>query len=419
MKEIKEKNKKVKDKKNVLKKVTKKEKKETNTTEKRVATFSLVEMIIVIVIVSLVVSVFSGYLVFKNYNYISSQTNSKEEYEELKEFIKIYDELKEKYVEDIDEKGLINSAIDGMLNYLDVYTDYLDEDATSDLQDRLNGEYKGIGVEITNKDDGNIEIVSIFKNTPAEKAGLKAGDLIMAVNGESMTNKTASDVAKIIKGALATEVNITYRRDNVDKIVKIDVSNVIIPSVNYEIVKDNIGYINITTFSTTSTKQVEKALDELKEKNIKSLIIDVRNNSGGYLSVAKDICDLFLDKGKIIYQLKDKEGTIKKYTAEDSTKTTYPMVVLINGGSASAAEILATALKESYGAKLVGTKSFGKGTVQETETLSNGSMIKYTTAYWLTPSGKSINEVGIEPDILVNITNGNDEQLDRAIEALH
>lgn len=421
MKEIKDKDKKVKEPKKVVKKVIRKKKEpkiEVPTPEKRVATFSLVEMIIVVVIVSLVVSVLSGYLVFKNYNYISSQTTNKVNYKELNEFVKIYDELKEKYVEDIDTDALINSAIDGMLNYLDAYTDYLDEDTTLDLQDRLNGEYKGIGVEITNNTDNNVVIVTVFEDTPAEEAGLMVGDIIVAVNDESMLGKTSSDVAKTIKGAFVKDVNITYRRDGLEKTVKINLSNVIIPSAEYEVLEDNIGYINLTTFSSTTASQVKNALAELEKKNIDSLIVDVRNNSGGYLNAAKEISDLFLPKGKIIYQLKDKEGIVKKYAAENNDKTTYPIVVLINGASASASEILAGALKENYGAKLIGTKSFGKGTVQETEILSNGSMIKYTSAYWLTPNGKSINEVGLEPDVLVNITEGNDEQLQSAIEAL-
>ena len=400
------------------KEVKKTIKEQKNEPEKRVASFSLVEMIVIVVIVSLAVSVLSGYLVFKNYNYISSQTNNKENYNELNEFVKVYNELKEKYIEDIDKDKLINSAIDGMLNYLDIYTDYLDEDTTLDLQDRLNGEYKGIGVEISNNTDNNVVIVTVFDKTPASKAGLKVGDVIVSINGENMLGKTSSEVASTIKGSSVKEINLTYQRDGEEKEVKIVLSNVIIPSVEYETFENEIGYIKITTFSSTTYSQMKDALKELEDKKIKSLIVDVRNNSGGYLSTAKSVADLFLDKDEVIYQLKYKNETVKKYTSKTPDKTTYPIVVLINEGSASASEILAAALKESYGAKLIGTKSFGKGTVQETEILSTGSMIKYTSAYWLTPDGNSINKVGLEPDEVVKNTPDNDEQLERAKEAL-
>lgn len=390
----------------------------TEVEEKRIISFSLIEMIIVIVIVGIAVSVCTGYLVYKNYNSIFNQTIDKENKTELKEFVKVYEELKEKYIEDIDKEALINAAIDGMLNYLDVYTDYLDEDTTLDLQDRLNGEYKGIGVEITNNEDGNVEIVTIFPNTPAEKAGLKVGDVISQVNGKSMLGKTSSEVASTIKGASISEIKITYKRNEAEKTINIDIENVIIPSVEHKVIENNIGYIKLSTFSSTSYSQMKKSLEELKVKNIESLIIDVRNNSGGYLSSAKSIIDLFLEKGKVIYQLKYKDGISKKYTAKNNDKTTYPIVVLINEGSASASEILAAALQESYVAKLVGAKSFGKGTVQETEILTNGSMIKYTSAYWLTPNGNSINEKGIEPDIIVKNTEGKDEQLECAVKSI-
>ena len=409
----------------VKKKAVKKEEKplEINTTgEKRVLTFSLVEMIVIVIIVSIIVSVFSGFLVFRNYGHFSNITNvpgTKVENEELKEFIELYNDLKDKYVEDVDGKKLIEAATKGMFDYLDVYTNYIDQETTVDVQDRLNGEYKGIGVEIANNDSGFVEIKTIFPNTPAEEVGLKPGDLIISINGESMIGKTSADVANTIKGNPNVKfITLVYRRNNKDETVKIDISKVIIPSVESKMLEGNIGYIKLSTFSNTTYNQVKTSLEELEKKNMKSLIIDVRDNSGGYLNSAKDISELFLKKGKIIYQLKYRDGNIEKvYSTKDNTRD-YKVVVLTNEFSASASEILAIALKESYGATLVGKKTFGKGTVQDTDILSNGSMVKYTSAYWLSPNGNSINNFGIDPDIEVDLKETGDSQLDKAIETL-
>lgn len=401
---------------------SKKMKTKTIKPEKRSLTFSLVEMIVIIIIVSLIVSLLSGFLVFKNYNYfsnITSQSSRDISDKKVNEFIELYEELRDKYVEDIKGDDLIDAATKGMFDYLDVYTNYLDQDTTTDLQDRLNGEYKGIGVEITNNTEGFVEIVTVFPNTPAEESGLKPKDLIISINGESMVGKTSSDVANSIKGnSSLKDISLVYRRDGKDKEVKIDISKVIIPSVESKVINENIGYLKLTTFSNTTYSQVEKNLKDLEKRNIKSLIIDLRDNTGGYLLAARDISELFVEKGKIIYQLKYKDGRIEKIQSVSSNKRNYKIVVLINEGSASASEILALALKENYGATLVGKRSFGKGTVQDTSILSNGSMIKYTSAYWLSPSGKSINGVGIEPDISVDLSEKGDSQLDKAIEAV-
>lgn len=417
-----EKDKELKNKK-VGKKVIKRVKKEIkNIPEKRTLNFSLVEMVVIIIIVSLIVSVFSGFLVFKNYSYfsnITSQPIKNTGDKKLNEFIELYKELKSKYVEDIKDDELIDAATKGMFDYLDIYTNYLDQDTTIDLQDRLNGEYKGIGVEITNNEEGFVEIVTVFPNTPAEEVGLRPKDCIISINGESMIGKTSSDVANTIKGNSSLKyITLVYRRDGKDKEVKIDVSKVIIPSVESKVLESNIGYLKLTTFSNTTFNQVKDELESLEKNNIKSLIIDLRNNTGGYLNAARDISELFVGKGKVIYQLKYKDGRIEKVESISSNNRNYKIVVLINEGSASASEILALALKENYGATLVGKRSFGKGTVQDTSILSNGSMIKYTSAYWLSPSGKSINGVGIEPDIIVDLKEKGDTQLDKAIEIL-
>lgn len=401
MEKIDEEKKKAK-KKTTKKKVVKKneEKLEINTTgEKRVLTFSLVEMIVIVIIVSIIVSVFAGFLVYRNYRYfsnISSNSNNKAETEELNEFIELYKDLKDKYVEDVKGEELIEAATKGMFDYLDIYTSYIDKDTTVDVQDRLNGEYKGIGVEITNNDDGFVEIVTVFPNTPAEEVGLKTGDLIISINGESMIGKTSADVANTIKGNPNVKfITLVYRRNGKDESAKIDISEVIIPSVESKLLDGNIGYIKLSTFSNTTYDQVKSALEELESKGMKSLIIDLRDNSGGYLNSAKDISELFVKKGKAIYQLKYRDGSVETITSMSNNNRNYKVVVLVNEFSASASEILALALKESYGATIVGKKTYGKGTVQDTDILSNGSMIKFTSAYWLSPNGNSINNLGI------------------------
>ena len=424
MEKIDEEKKKAK-KKTTKKKVVKKneEKLEINTTgEKRVLTFSLVEMIVIVIIVSIIVSVFAGFLVYRNYRYfsnISSNSNNKAETEELNEFIELYKDLKDKYVEDVKGEELIEAATKGMFDYLDIYTSYIDKDTTVDVQDRLNGEYKGIGVEITNNDDGFVEIVTVFPNTPAEEVGLKTGDLIIFINGESMIGKTSADVANTIKGNPNVKfITLVYRRNGKDESAKIDISEVIIPSVESKLLDGNIGYIKLSTFSNTTYDQVKSALEELESKGMKSLIIDLRDNSGGYLNSAKDISELFVKKGKAIYQLKYRDGSVETITSMSNNNRNYKVVVLVNEFSASASEILALALKESYGATIVGKKTYGKGTVQDTDILSNGSMIKFTSAYWLSPNGNSINNMGIEPDIEVDLKETGDTQLDKAKEAL-
>lgn len=388
--------------------------------EKASISFNLTEMLIIIIIISILVSLASGYLVYKNYNIINKNTSIKMDSgdEKLNEFIDIYEEVKDKYYQEIEESDLIDNAINGMLKYLDKYTGYLSKADTDELQTRLDGEYKGLGVEITMLTADEITIATVFDDSPAARAGLKVGDVLLKVNNTSLSGMTTSDVASMIKGSSASKIKITYKRDNEEKEVEVILKNVIIPSATFELKEDKIGYIGITAFSAKTYSQVESTLEEAKNKNIESLIIDLRDNTGGYLSAAKDISDLFLEKGKIIYKIQYKDGTIKDYKATRSTHTDYKIAVIINGASASASEILASALKESYGATLIGTTSYGKGTMQDTETLSSGAMIKYTSGLWLTPNGNSVNEVGITPDIVIEDSLEGDPQLEAALNYL-
>lgn len=383
------------------------------------ASFNLIEVIAIIIMTGLIVGVSTGAIIYKSYDASPALSGS---LNPLKEVEKAYENIINSYVEEVDQSELVNAAIEGMYDYLeDPYTTYIDETTEEDLMDRLNGEYTGIGVEITKIEEG-ILIVNVFEDGPAHKAGILSGDIIVKIDGKDVTNLSASEVSTKIKNSKSNMIEISVLRSGITISKSITIRNVNVPSVTKEKF-DSTGYIKIDTFSNTTYSQFKTALENLEKENITSLIIDVRDNGGGYLNSASDIAKLFIEKGKKIYGLEDK--TSKTFYEDDTKeKRNYKITVLINSSSASASEVLASALKESYGAILVGTTSYGKGTVQETSKLSSGGMLKYTTAYWLTPSGKCINEVGITPDIeevlepAETITYENDTQLKAALNAL-
>lgn len=374
--------------------------------------FSLLEVIIIILVTGIVVSLSTGLIVYNNYDKIS-KSKSDDTSSEIKEFTESYNHIINSYIDEVDKSKLIDAAISGMYNFLnDEYSIYMDNDMTESLNEQLEGTYDGIGIEMTMNNKGVIYVTQVFKNTPAEKAGLKPDDILVALDGKSLEGKTTAEVASIIKKGTKLEFKLTYKRDNIEKTVTVNKKHIYINSVKSKRF-DNIGYINISTFSATTEEQVKKELDNF-DKNISNLIIDLRNNTGGYLNAAYDVSELFLKKGKVIYQLKDRNNKITKFTAKSGEYRHFNnIIVIINGSTASASEILALALKESANAKIVGTKSYGKGTVQETSKLKSGSMVKYTTAYWLSPEGNSINKTGITPDYKID---GEEGQLKKAIE---
>lgn len=397
-----------------------KENKKIKNGKERSASFNLLEVIIIIIMTSLVVGVSTGVIVYKNYKSDVGITESDGKY--FKELKKAYDNIINGYVEKVDEAKLIDAAIEGMYNYLgDPYTSYIDQSSTDDLTDRLNGKYTGIGVEITKIEEGII-VINVFENGPAYNAGIEPGDILVKLNGNDITNSSAADVSNSIKNSNQSSVELSVLRDGITITKTVNIKNVNVPSVSKENFND-IGYIKIDTFSNTTYTQFKEALEALEKNNINGLVIDVRNNGGGYLNSAAEIAELFIEKGKNIYGLENKKG---KTFYEDNTKTqrNYKIAVLINSSSASASEILASALKESYGATIIGTTSYGKGTVQETSKLSSGGMVKYTTAYWLTPNGNSVNNVGIKPDIEILLDKTEeyqyetDNQLQEALNAV-
>lgn len=380
---------------------------------KKSVEFNLVEVIVIILITGIVVSVASGLIVFKNYDKLSSVASS-DSTTNFSEFNKAYNHIVNSYVKEVDKDKLIDAAIEGMYSYLnDEYSIYMDEESTKSLEERLDGQYTGVGIEITaNKNDNKIIINKVFSNSSAMDAGLRAGDELIALDGVLLSDKEYTYVSDTIKSSKKDTFKIKYIRDGKEYEVTLKKKNVLIDSV---VSKEygNVGYIQIQTFSATTSKQVKDKINGFS-KNIDYIVIDVRNNTGGYLSAAYEIADYFVAKGKPIYQLKDKEGKVTTYKAKSGVLRDFKGIsVLINEYSASASEVLTLALKESANATTIGIKSYGKGTVQETDTLSSGAMVKYTTAYWLSPNGNSINTIGISPDIEEK---NSDKQLDTAIK---
>lgn len=346
---------------------------------------------------------------------------------DLSKFVDTYYAIKDNYYGELDNEKLVDSAIKGMISAVgDEYTSYSDTDDADNFKQTVSGIYEGIGCTVGVNLDNKIVVVDMFKDSPAEKAGLKVGDIIIKIDGEDFVGKSSTDMSNYVKSSKNSKVVLTIIRDEETMELDVERKKIEIPYVSGEVItKDDmkIGYIDISLFSSTIYDQFKRELEELEKENISGLVIDVRGNSGGYLSGVTDILNLFLKKGDVIYQL---ESGNKKQIKKDTTKEKrdYPVAVLVNGGSASASEILASVIKESYNGYVVGTKTYGKGTVQQTTTLPDGSMVKYTVQKWLTPNGNWVNEVGVEPTDTVelnisyaeNPTMENDNQLQKALE---
>ena len=341
-------------------------------------------------------------------------------YNDLSKLINVYDTIQSNYYGEIDREELVDSAIDAMLSSIgDGYTTYTDNNAENTFYEELEGTYEGIGCMAAMNNNNEIIIIDIFEDSPAENAGLQENDIVLKIDDQDFSKKTSEDMSNYIKKSAKEKIKLTIKRENEEQEITIKREKVEIPSVTSKIIEQNektIGYIDISVFSAVTYKQFKTELEELEEQNIQGLIIDVRSDTGGYLTAVTDISNLFLKKGKIIYQLEDNKKTEK---IKDTTKAyrEYPIAVLINQTSASASEILASVIKESYGGIVVGTNSYGKGTVQRAQMLPDGSMIKYTTQKWLTPKGNWINEIGVEPTLKVefDITSEIDNQMDAAV----
>ena len=346
--------------------------------------------------------------------------------DEVAEIITTYDAILENYYEDIDASELADAAVSGMISILDdPYSVYMDSSDTDSFLESVNGSFVGIGVNVE-WSDSTFKIIDVFENSPAEEAGLKENDIIIKIDGGEVKNLTLNDVSGLIKGESGTKVEITVLRGEEEVTVTAKRGVVEIPSVESSVIEENIGYISIDSFSATTSEQFSKQLKKLEDKNIESLIIDVRDNPGGKLGQVNKILDIFFNKKTILYKIVTKDKTTNIY-ADNSDKMDIPVVVLVNHESASASEILAACFQDNYkNATIVGSVTYGKGTIQKAVELSSGASIKYTTQKWLTPKGNWINEKGVIPDEVVsqsddyslNPTYENDLQLQKAVEVL-
>jgi carboxyl-terminal processing protease len=321
---------------------------------------------------------------------------------ERQEFSQLYDafdELTEKYYKEVDQQELVYGAINGMFDALgDPYTDYMSKDEASSFNENLSSSFQGIGAEIQER-SGYIMVVSPIRNSPAEKAGLLPQDLILSVDGESIEGLSASEAVLLIRGEKGTEVTLEIKRGEADPMtVKIIRDDIPIETVYGELDEEKIGHVQVTSFSENTAQEFKTILSDLEEQGMKGLILDVRQNPGGYLNAAIEMANLFVPEGEAILQVQDRDSEPQIIYAEGGKKYDLPVTVLIDEGSASASEILAAALSESAGAKLVGLTSFGKGTIQEVSQFDDGANLKFTTGKWLTPKGTWINEEGIAPD---------------------
>lgn len=357
---------------------------------------------------------------------VTSKTEGLTDSKEIKKLRNVYNHIVNNYYKKVDRTKLIEASINGMLNYLDdPNTVYMDKEETESFNQVMSGEYKGVGVSIIKYKD-EIYILTVFKGSPADKAGLKVGDIIIKVNGKDIKGIETEEVVKLIKNK--KEAKLKIKRGEEEKEVKVKIEKIEIPSVSSEIIEKNgkkVGLINVSVFASNTASQFKKELHKLENKKIDSYIIDLRSNSGGYLSGATSILSEFMDSKSVIYQIKTNEKTVKYYSKGKMRKK-HKVLVLIDENSASASEVVAAAFKESYGAEVVGKKSYGKGTVQQTANLAGGGSIKYTTENWLTPKGEYINKKGIEPTIEVDLDeeyynypiNDNDNQLQKALEVI-
>ena len=340
-----------------------------------------------------------------------------------------YDTIMSEYYKDVDSDKLIEGAINGMLESLDdEHTMYFDKKSKEEFDSELSGNYYGIGAQIQLTSDETIKITKVFDNSPAKKAGLKEEDVFVSVDGTSVKGKSATEVANMLKSDSVKTSTIVVKRNDKELTFKVTKENITLFSVSSEMLDNNgknVGYLSVSIFGQKTYSQFKDALTKLEKQDMDSLIIDLRGNTGGYLSTVTNMLEEFIDKGNVIYQIQSSSG-VKQYKTVKTSEKKYKIVVLIDGGSASASEIMSAAMKEVYGATLVGQTTYGKGTVQTTKNLSNGSMIKYTIEKWLTPSGKNIDKEGIKPDYEVelgdsyknNPTKENDAQLQKALDLL-
>jgi len=345
--------------------------------------------------------------------------------DQLRNFSDIFSRIKSDYVEDVEDEVLLEHAIRGMLSGLDPHSTYLSPDEYNELRIGTSGEFGGLGIQV-GMEDGFVKVISPIDDTPAYKAGLQAGDLIIRLDDKTVKGMTLNEAVKVMRGKPGTDIELTVVREGNDKPLKFVVTRDIIKvkSVKNRLLDPGYGYIRISNFQSRTAPQLLEAINDLKEENkasLKGLVLDLRNNPGGVLNAAAEVSDLFIDKGKLVYT----EGRIDNSHYEYNAKPGdildgAPVVVLINGGSASASEIVAGALQDHKRAIVMGSKSFGKGSVQTIQELRSGGAVKITTARYFTPNGRSIQGAGITPDIILDkykVTSADDDSFGNIKEA--
>jgi carboxyl-terminal processing protease len=345
---------------------------------------------------------------------------SEETYEELKVFSDVIELIEREYVDEVDTKELIQKAIQGMVQSLDPHSSLLPLEAYEDLQIDTKGKFTGIGIHITMQ-DGFVTVISPIEDTPAYKAGIKARDRIIKVDGKSA--KDLREAVRMMRGPKGTKVEVTILREGVKKPLEFELIRDVIPIQSVKSIKlePGYGYIRLSNFTGTTTNEMEKALDKLENADVplKGLILDLRNNGGGLLNQSIKVADLFLEEGKILSIKGRNQKNTKIFKASASSiARNYPLVVLINGGSASASEIVAGALQDHKRALILGTTSFGKGSVQTVETLRDGAGLKLTIARYYTPNDRSIQAKGIEPDIYLKSRRLDPQEISKKDEGL-
>jgi len=326
--------------------------------------------------------------------------------DELRSFTEVFSRIKRDYVEEVDDKALLENAIRGMLEGLDPHSSYLDKEAYDDLQEGTSGEFGGLGIEV-GMEDGFIKVISPIDDTPAARAGILSGDLIIRLDETPVKSMSLSDAIKKMRGKPDTDIELTILREGEERPVKITLTRAVIKvkSVRSRIIEPGFAYLRISNFQFHTADDLKKALKQLKADNgsaLKGLILDLRNNPGGILSAAANVADSFLKQGLIVYtEGRVKDSKLKFYAKPSDLLDSAPLVVLVNAGSASAAEIVAGALQDHRRAIIMGEKTFGKGSVQTILPMNNEAALKLTTARYYTPSGRSIQAEGITPDIIL------------------
>ena len=358
-----------------------------------------------------------------------SFSDNSEIYKKIDLFGEVLEKINDEYVDEIDQSQSMDAAINGLLQSLDPYSAYMTPESFESMQTETSGEFGGLGIEV-GMEAGVVKVISPIDNTPASKAGLKAGDYIVKINDTQVQGKSLTEAVELMRGPVGSSIEITVRRRGEKKALIFNITREIIEvqSVKFELLENNIGYIRLTSFNENSEKQIKKEIRKFEQnKKVKAYILDLRNNPGGLLSQAIKIADFFLNNGEIVSTKSRKPSENRKWFAKNGDLTNgKTLIVLINYGSASASEIVAGALKDHKRAILLGESSYGKGSVQSIIPLKNNGAIRLTVAKYYLPSGKSISEVGVSPDIEITekteefrIKTKTDNQLNYAIKLLN